>query len=74
MSNDRLIAQHFYQLWLDNNLTSAQIDRNWLQTTLEFIAKARQELLFQAFVASIDEKIVASGRVEGEFLSLAPLC
>ena len=60
LSNDRLIAQHFYQLWLDNNLTSAQIDRNWLQTTLEFIAKARQELLFQAFVASIDEKIVAS--------------
>ena len=59
-SDASLIAQHFYQLWLDNNVAPEQIDDDWLQKTLEFITKARQELSFQAFLGSIDEKIVAS--------------
>ena len=59
-AEDSVLAQHFYQLWLDNDVTPDSIDDDWLEVTLNFIAKARQELSFQAFVGKIDNKIVAS--------------
>ena len=57
---DTLIAQHFYQLWLDNGVTAEQICTDWLEITLQFIDRARQELAYQAFVAEIDGEIVGS--------------
>ena len=60
IAQDSLVAQHFYQLWLDNDIDPNVIDDNWLEITLEFIAKARRELLFQAFVGEINGEIVAS--------------
>lgn len=57
---DSIVAHHFYQLWLDNNISPDAIDDDWLQISLEFIVKARQELLFQAFVGKINGEIVAS--------------
>ena len=59
-ADDSLVAQHFYQLWLDNNLTPEDIDDNWLHITREFIIEARQERSFRAFLGSIDKKVVAS--------------
>jgi ribosomal protein S18 acetylase RimI-like enzyme len=59
-SEDLLIAKHFYQLWLDNEITPNSIRIDWLELTVKFIAKAHQELFFKAFVAVIDEKIVGS--------------
>ena len=59
-AEDSILAQHFYQLWLDNKVTPDSIEDDWLEMTLNFIAKARQELSFQAFVAKIDNKIIAS--------------
>ena len=63
-SLDRIIAQHFYQLWLDNHVSKELIDHNWLDITLKFIQQARQELKFQAFVAQVptqeEDKIVGS--------------
>ena len=58
--DDELIAKHFYQLWLDNDIEPNLIQDDWLQITLEFIAKARQELLFQAFISKINDQIVGS--------------
>ncbi|WP_315788840.1 GNAT family N-acetyltransferase [Fischerella sp. JS2] len=57
---DSLIAQHFYQMWLDNNVVPESIHSNWLENTLEFIKRARQELHYKAFVAEIDGKVVGS--------------
>lgn len=57
---DLVIAQHFYQLWLDNEVSPDSIRDDWLEVTLQFIHQARQELSFQAFVAEIEGKIVAS--------------
>ncbi|AFZ34408.1 GCN5-related N-acetyltransferase [Stanieria cyanosphaera PCC 7437] len=57
---DCVIAQHFYQLWLDNEVSPDLIRDDWLEVTLKFIDHARQELLFQAFVAEIEGKIIAS--------------
>ncbi len=59
-AEDFVIAQHFYQLWMDNNIEPNFINDDWLKITLEFIIKARQELFFQAFVALIDNNIVGS--------------
>ncbi len=60
VAEDSILAEHFYQLWLDNKVTPDSIEDDWLEMTLGFIAKVRQELSFQAFVAKIDNKIIAS--------------
>ncbi|MDJ0535102.1 MAG: GNAT family N-acetyltransferase [Xenococcaceae cyanobacterium MO_207.B15] len=60
MAEDSIVAQHFYQLWLDNNVTPDSIKDDWLEVTLNFIAKARQELSFRTFVGKINTEIVAS--------------
>ena len=57
---DSIIAKHFYQLWLDNNVSADIIRDDWLDITLKFIQQARQEAKFQAFVAQVEDKIVAS--------------
>ncbi|HYW20810.1 MAG TPA: GNAT family N-acetyltransferase [Nodularia sp. (in: cyanobacteria)] len=57
---DALIAQHFYQMWRDNGVPDEAIHPNWLDITFEFIAQARQELFYQAFVAEVDDVIVGS--------------
>ena len=59
-TEDSIVARHFYQLWLDNNIEPNSIQADWLEITLEFIAKARQELFFQAFIGKIDKEIVGS--------------
>ena len=57
---DSIIARHFYQLWLDNGIGAEQICANWLDITLQFIDRARQELVYQGFVAEIDGEIIGS--------------
>ena len=57
---DRLIAEHFYQLWLDNDVTADLIRDDWQDWTQKFIQQARQELKFQAFTAQADGEIVGS--------------
>ncbi|WP_019504882.1 GNAT family N-acetyltransferase [Pleurocapsa sp. PCC 7319] len=49
--NDVIIAQHFYQLWLDNKVPSDSLREDWLEITLKFIEQARQEFSFQGFIA-----------------------
>ena len=57
---DRIIAEHFYQLWLDNKVSVDLIRDDWLDVTLKFIKQARRESKFQAFVAQVETKIVGS--------------
>lgn len=57
---DSIIAEHFYRLWLDNNVSADLIRSDWLDVTLKFIQHARQELKFQAFVAQAQDTIVGS--------------
>jgi len=58
--NDSTIAQHFYQLWLDNDVSEDSIRDDWLDITLKFIEQARREVAFQAFIAEINGSIVGS--------------
>ncbi|MCL1473144.1 GNAT family N-acetyltransferase [Argonema antarcticum] len=57
---DALIAEHFYQMWLDNEVTANSIEPDWLNITLQFIEEARQKLFYKAFVAEIDNQIIGS--------------
>lgn len=59
-SENQIIAQHFYQLWLDNNIAPDFISENWLEITIEFITKAKSDLSFQSFVAIVDNQVIAS--------------
>lgn len=57
---DSLIAEHFYQMWLDNEVSANSIQADWLNITLEFIKHARQELAYKAFVALVEDRVVGS--------------
>jgi GNAT superfamily N-acetyltransferase len=59
-SEDPLIAEQFFQLWLENGIPANCLRTNWLEGTLEFIAQARRELGYQAFVAEVDSRVVGS--------------
>ncbi len=69
---DSRIAQHFYQLWRDNDVPADCIKSDWQEIILQFINHARQELLFKAFVAEVDNKVVGSASCQ-LFAGLYPL-
>ncbi|MGB3654080.1 MAG: GNAT family N-acetyltransferase [Rivularia sp. (in: cyanobacteria)] len=57
---DSIIAEHFYQMWLDVGAPEKFIKPNHCNLTLEFIKEARQNLFYKGFVAEIDNLIVGS--------------
>ncbi len=59
-TDDELIAQHFYQMWLDNQVPARQIRPDWQTATLAFLATARDQLGYQGFVATLEDQIVGS--------------
>ena len=71
LSEDALIAKHFYQMWRDLDSVES-IRSDWLDVTLEFINRARQELDYKAFVAEVDGGAIASASCQ-IFAGLYPL-
>ena len=68
---DTLIAQHFYQMYLDNQILESAIVPDWVDITLEFIQQARETLNYQAFVAEVEGCIVGSAGCQ-KFAGLYP--
>lgn len=68
---DGLIARHFYQMWLDNQIAESAIATNWLEITLQFIDQARQTLSYQAFVVEVEGQVVGSAGCQ-RFVGLYP--
>lgn len=68
---DVLIAEHFYQMWLDNDISPDAIVENWQETILEYIEMARRELGYQAFVATVADQIIGSAGCQ-KFAGLYP--
>ncbi|NER46080.1 MAG: GNAT family N-acetyltransferase [Symploca sp. SIO1A3] len=60
LQEDSIIAQHFYQLWQDNDVSADSIKSDWLELTLQFINQARQELYYKTFVVEVGNLIVGS--------------
>ncbi len=58
--DDESIAEHFYKLWLDNGLTPENLLPNAKTDVISFIQNAREQHLYQAFVAEVDQQIVGS--------------
>jgi ribosomal protein S18 acetylase RimI-like enzyme len=52
--DDWIIAEHFYKLWLDNDIPPESIKDNWQETILDFIKIARQQLSYKAFIAEVN--------------------
>ncbi len=57
---DSIIAEHFYQMWLDTGTPEKFIKSNHRNMTLDFIKQARQNLFYKGFVAEVDNLIVGS--------------
>lgn len=57
---DSIIAEHFYKMWLDNNISATSIKPNWQNLTLEFITKARQNSFYTAFFAEVEGEVIGS--------------
>lgn len=57
---DGLIADYFYRMWLDNDVSAEMLIPNWQTEVTQFIQQSRQHLAYQAFVAVIDNQIVGS--------------
>jgi GNAT superfamily N-acetyltransferase len=60
LEEEALIADHFYQMWLDNAITPEMLIADWRAEVIRFIQQARRELAYQAFVAVINHRIVGS--------------
>ncbi|MBI4780887.1 MAG: GNAT family N-acetyltransferase [Oscillatoriophycideae cyanobacterium NC_groundwater_1537_Pr4_S-0.65um_50_18] len=60
LPEDVLIAEHFYQMWLDNDVSPEAMVSHWQEIVLQFIKQARQELGYQAFVAQVNDRPVGS--------------
>jgi len=72
LEEDALIANHFYQMWIDLEVPATAIEPDWLNITLEYIKQARHTLNYQAFVAEVNEQIVGSASCQ-RFAGLYPL-
>ncbi len=68
---DCLIAEHFYQLWPDNDVPADCIKSDWLETILQFINHARQDSLYKAFIAEVDGVAIGSASCQ-IFVGLYP--
>jgi GNAT superfamily N-acetyltransferase len=58
--DDESIAEHFYNIWLDNGLTPENLLPNAKTEVISFIQNAREQHLYQAFIAEVDQRIVGS--------------
>jgi GNAT superfamily N-acetyltransferase len=54
------IAQHFYQLFLDNGVPETGIKPDWQKNILSFIDRAINELEYRAFIAEINGHAIGS--------------
>jgi ribosomal protein S18 acetylase RimI-like enzyme len=57
---DGLIADHFYQMWLDNEVVPDSFALDWRDQVLQFIDGARRSLDYQAFVAVVEHQVIGS--------------
>lgn len=67
-----VIAEHFYQMWLDNQVAADALQSNWQEITLKFLDKAQQELQYKAFFAELEGQIIGSASCQ-LFAGLYPL-
>lgn len=61
---DKIVAQNFYEMWIDIGMTNDDIDENWMEIILNKIKKDRYELKLTTIVVidvnNNEEKIIGS--------------
>lgn len=60
---DRLLAEHFYRMWRDNDVAAERIRPDWEPRVLAFLASARRDLGYRAFVSELPsgERVGSAG-------------
>lgn len=70
-SDEIVIAEHLCNIALELGVSPNSIRQDWLEKTVQFIARARQELRYKGFIAEIDDKIIGSASCQ--ILELYPM-
>lgn len=70
-SDEPIIAEHLRSIALELGASSHSIRQDWLEKTLSFINRARQELRFKGFIAEINDEIIGSSSCQ--ILELYPM-
>ncbi|WP_293078401.1 GNAT family N-acetyltransferase [Okeania sp. SIO3B5] len=60
LSENYIIAEHFYKMFQDMGVPTDSIESNWLEITKEYIDNARKKLSYQGFIAEVNNTIVGS--------------
>jgi ribosomal protein S18 acetylase RimI-like enzyme len=60
LGEEKLIAEHFYKMWIDIGVPENAIEPNWEEIILQFIQNARDNLQYQGFIAEVDSVVVGS--------------
>ena len=70
-NDDGVIAEHLRLIALELGFSNDTIRHDWLETTVHFIERARQELGYKGFIAEIQGEII--GSASGQILELYPM-
>ena len=70
-SDETIIAEHLCHVALELGVSSNSIRQDWLEKTVQFIDRARQELRYKGFIAEINDEIV--GSTSCQILELYPM-
>lgn len=60
LADDSLIASHFLRMWADSPITAVAVVPDGHERVLAFVAEARKDLEFAAFIAEMDGAPVGS--------------
>lgn len=66
-----VIAEHLCHIALELGVSPNSIRQDWLEKTVQFIARARQELGYKSFIAEINNEVIGSASCQ--ILELYPM-
>jgi ribosomal protein S18 acetylase RimI-like enzyme len=69
---EALLAEHFYRMWRDNEVAAEHIHEDWMARVLKFIAAARRDLAYRAFVVEGADGVVVGSAGCQLFAGLYP--
>jgi ribosomal protein S18 acetylase RimI-like enzyme len=70
-SDEIVIAEHLCHIALELGVSPNSIRQDWLEKTVQFIERARQELRYKGFIAEINDEIIGSASCQ--ILELYPM-
>ena len=70
-SDEAVVAEHLRHIAPELGFSHESIRHDWLERTVQFIERARQELYYKGFIAEVEGKIIGSASCQ--MLELYPM-